>query len=42
MVLTGSKKAACDKMRPWLEQKITPVAQSVTEESKFSTGGAKD
>jgi hypothetical protein len=29
-------------MRPWLEQKITPVAQAVTEERKFSTGGAKD
>jgi hypothetical protein len=30
------------KKRPWLEQKITPVAQAVTEERKFSTCGAKD
>ena len=41
-VLIGSKKAARDEKRPSLKQKNTPVAQAVTEERKFSTGGAKD
>jgi hypothetical protein len=42
LVLIGSKKAAHDEKRPSLKQKITPLARAVTEERKFSTGGAKD
>ncbi len=42
LVLIGSKKAARDEKRPSLKQKNTPVAQAVTEERKFSTGGAED
>jgi hypothetical protein len=42
LVLIGSKKATRDEKRPSLKQKNTLVAQAVTEERKFSTGGAKD
>ncbi len=42
LVLTGSRKPACDKKRPSMEQKITPPAHAVTEERKCSTGGAQD
>jgi hypothetical protein len=42
LVLIGSKKAARDEKRPSLKQKITPLARAVTEERKFSIGGAKD
>ncbi len=44
LVLTGSRKPACDTKRPSMEQKITPAAaaHAVTEERKCSTGGAQD
>jgi hypothetical protein len=40
LMLTGSRKPACDKKQLSLEQKITPTVYAVTEERKCSTGGA--